>query len=389
MKLGFKSLIGGLTLSVLIAGIATAQDAPSIFFDQSLPIRASVDIHDALKTGEFSNVYIRPRSFRDDPVRPIYKIEYINDFEACNQFDDNRTLYKDLLGYKLSAAVFDKDGTVDRFMEEPRSAAFLNGECLLAKPIGIDAPESDIDISYKSKKQRYFVVSNGSKTSDPVETLDLSLKNIRLILAGTYDPEKEDNWRSAPRSKEKKTGLVSDDNIVRALTHGSETHQHVALYLLRERISRYLGDGVDISEKPQSKAIANTLLAHDFLSDDLEINRAAILQALAAVIDPDDSARAKAAIFQAMDTEYPFTMPKGDRDNGAQWGIKFPDEGTPRKGHQSQKITLGTAVLLLVLSETDRQAVIARYPEAYDKLITGTYKSLGGPRALGKLLGGK
>lgn len=382
-------LIGAFIASCLCAGIAEAEDASSIFFDQALPIRASVDLHDALKQGEFSKVYVRPRNYGKKPVRPVYQINLMSDFSTCNQFDDGRTLYKDILGFKLSAAIFDKDSTIDLFMEEPRSAELLNGECLLAKPIGMDAPESEIQISYKSKKRDFFIVAKGSEISAPIDTLDMDLPTIRSVLAGNYEPKSQDGWKPRVRPKNKEAGLVSDENIVRALSQGNETVQHVALYWLRERIGRYFGDGVDISEKPQSKAIANTLLAHKFLTDDDEIKRASVLQALAAVLEPNDSGRAKAAIITAMDTEFPFTMDRADRDSGARFGISYPSEGEGRKGHQSRKITLGTAVLLQVMSETDRNDIIARYPKSYDKLFTGTYKNLSGSRALRKLVRGK
>ena len=375
-------------MTALNIGIATAQDAPSIFFDQPLPSRASVDIHDALKLGEFSAVYIRPRNFDKDPIRPVYEIEFVNDFTRCNQFDDSRTLYQDLRGYKLSAAIFDKDSTVDLFMEEPRSAAFINGECLLAKPVGTDAPQADIQITYKSKRRDYYIVSHGSKTYDPVDTLDLKLPIIRSVLDGSYTPPDEDE--GAPRIKrEKPVYTVSEDNIIRALTEGNETYQQVALHVLRHRLESYFSYKIDITPSSDSNALVNTLLTHPLLKDEDEVSRTAVLQALAAIAKPENSARAKAAIITAMDTEYPFTMDRADRDSGARFGLTYVADGTPRKGHQSQKIAMGTAALLQKISEADRNEILARYPESYDTLFGGTYKSLREVTQLRKLVRGK
>lgn len=369
--------------------IAYADDPDSIFFDQALPIRASVDIHQAMKQGEFSDVYVRPRSSGKTPLRPVYKIDYVNDFEACNQFDDSRTLYKDILGFKLSAAIFDKDSTIDLFMDRPLSAALLRGECLLAKPIGLEAPEVDLKIAYKSKRQDHYIVFKDAKPFETISTLDLNLTIIKRVLDGIYvPPEDSDERTPLPKPDGKPVFTVTEDQIVRALTKGNETYQHVALHFLRQPLESYSSFTVDIVQGPQSSAIVNALVTHPFLKDAEEISRASVLQALANTVRAEDSARAKNAIITAMDTDFPFTMDRADRQMGARLGVNYASEGTARKGHQSKVITLGTAMLLQKMSAADRNDILARYPEAYEKLFTGTYKSMEGAVSLRKLVRG-
>lgn len=368
---------------------AESQTGPSLYLDQVIPGRASVDLFDALKAREYSELYIRPRSFKKKPLRPVYKFAYVNNFEECNKFDDGRTLYQDILGYKLDADWFDKDSTVELFMDDVKSAEFLNGECLLGNIFGDQAPEADYSVAYKPNARNYVVVSTDSEKLATIDTLDLSIPTIQLAINGKYVPIDEEDWKPRVTTAKANKDAVSDANIIRALNQGNRTFQHVAIFVLRERIGRYFGNGVEISEKPQSKDILNTLLVHDFLKDDDEITRASLLQSLAAVVQPEDSAKAKTAIITAMDTEYPFTMDKADRQNGARFGIEYPADGTERKGHQSQKITLGTAVLLQLMSDADRNEIIARYPESYEKLFTGLYKSMGGTVALRKMIRGK
>ncbi len=366
-------------LSITGTSFATDVKAPSVFFDEVMPIRGSVGLFNAMKNEQIGELYIRPRNY-EKTLRPVYKISYVNDFESCSKFDDQRTLYQGIMQYKLSAGIFDKNASVDLFMEEPNSANLVNGECLLA--VKTELPATDFTVKYKSKKAlTYQIQSGGASGTDGSEVIEFENFNITYILSAMGQTPEE-----LPRYKDRESniGKVSDVNIARALKSDNDTIRHTALYLIHNRMKEY-SDEYERLEPTRSPQVLETLLDMDYLKSIDETTRASALKAIGVVMTPSDSAVVKRAILTAFETDYPFTVDRSSRDFGKKFGIAFPDEGELRPGHMSRKIVLGAAMPLHEMSSKDRAEVLEKFPEIMEKL-SGSYKNLRETRMLRKKL---
>jgi len=365
-----KSTLLVSTLLSVVTLSANAQTAPSIFLDEAIPhSRPSALLFQALKANKISELYIRPRKYKK-VTRPAYRITYANDFETCTSFDDQRTLYQDIVGYKLSAEFFDREASLDLFLSEINSADFVNGECLLGAPV--DAPAADYHISLISPKS--FDAQISVKDQPPIP-IDKDITKI-LEMAGV-------NLEEKPRYKpiESNIGKVSDANIIRALKSESDTLKQTALYLLNNRDKPY-GNEYVILEPTKSREVLTTLLAMDYLRSTDEVTRASVLNAIGLVMEERDSAKVKLAIISALEAQYPLKIERSSRDFGKRFGIEFPPDGELRAGHQSQKILLGAAVPIFRMSESDRNAILIKYPDSFEKFYKGTYKSMKPTRLL-------
>lgn len=377
----FRDICLGSTLAMVMTSSALAQGSkPSLFMDEAIPSSTTehANIFNILKQGYISQLYVRPRAYKKNQRSPTYAINYVNDFTTCSQFDDTRTLYKDIIGYKLSAGLFDKTASTDLFMKEPNTADLINGECLLGKKV--DSAAADFTIKLKSKKDYTYEISSTDKAIAIVENSNFKMP---IILAAM-----DINYETLPHYKASNTniGKVSDINIIRALSSENATIKHSALYLLINRVKPY-GNEYVITEPTQSAEVLETLLQMDYLVSIDETTRAAVLQAIGVTMDENDSVKVKDAILSALQAEYPLKIEQSSRDFGKRFGISFPPDGEKRAGHESQKILLGAAMALHRMTPQDRKDIISKYPESFKKLYTGTYKSMKQARLLRELEG--
>jgi len=374
----FRNLCAGTSLALIMSSSAIAQNVkPSLFMDEAIPSSTTefANMFNILKQGHISELFVRPGNYKKGKS-PIYAITYIDDFESCMKFDDKRTLYQDIIGYKLSAGFFDKDATIDLFMKEPNSANLINGECLLGKPV--DTAKADFTVRLKSKKNYIYEIRSldGSKTT--LKNIDFKIPTILAAMNIEYE--------SLPHYKASKSniGKVSEVNLIRALKSDNDTMKHTALNLISNRVKPY-GNEYIITEPTQSPEVLETLLQMDFLKSKDEKTRAAVLEAIGVCMKEGDSAKIKDAILTALEAEYPLKIERSSRDFGKRFGISLPPDGEKRPGHMSQNILLGAAMALHRMSAEDRKDIISRYPESFQKFYSGTYKTMKPTRLLREL----
>jgi len=361
--------------------LANNDGPPVIFFDEVMPIYGSVGLFNALKNNQISALYVRPIRLKEKQ-QPVYRVTYVNDFDACLEFDGDRTFTSRRRGYELSSRFFDKNASVDLYMEVPNSADFVNGECLLA--VKANLVETDFIVSLKDHKTfTHQIKPLKSSSMESVELVGFENFKISKILTAIGQPIEEIPKYDAYKSN---VGKVSDANLVRALQSDNDTMKHTALYLIHHRLSEYGNEYVRL-EPTTSPEVLKVLSEMPYLKSNDERKRVSVLNAIGIVMTSADSDQAKQAVMTALESEYPFTMPQRSRDLAKRLDLEIPAEGQMLPGYMSAYIVLGSAMPLHEMSSKDRDELLSRFPDIMQKLSTGYNENSRDSKMLRKLTG--
>ena len=113
--------------------------------------------------------------------QPILLLTYHDDAEICQSFEDDKTLFDGVIGYKLNATFFKGDQANSLYMGESHTADLINGECLLATPANLEDVNFTIGI-------REVLVEKPSKKKKKKPKMIMS---PRLVVAVTDQPRKK------------------------------------------------------------------------------------------------------------------------------------------------------------------------------------------------------